>query len=77
MKIKLDNLDHTDGMVTVYCADRQAALDDQTIEGSLWEAPSDLNVAYAIITDRPGLITVLRSDGYEVDICDYVEPDGH
>jgi hypothetical protein len=77
MKISLDNLDHDDGMVTVYCDDKQAAIDDQSIDGSLWEAPGDLDVAYAVILDRPGLITELRADGYEVNIQNYVEPDGH
>jgi hypothetical protein len=77
VKIKLDNLDHDDGMVTVYCEDRQAAIDDQSIDGAHWEAPGDLDVAYAMIVDRPCLITELEAEGYEVDIRNYVEPDGH
>jgi hypothetical protein len=77
MKIALDNLDHDDGMVTVYCSNQKAAIEDQTIDGCRWEAPGDLDVAYAVLCDRPGLITELRAEGYEVDITDYVEPDGH
>lgn len=71
MKISLDNLDHEDGMVTVFCVDREAAIHDQSIEGSRWEAPGDLDVAYAIICDRPGLVEALEADGYEVDVTEY------
>lgn len=77
MKIALDNLEQEHGLVTVYCGDREAAIEDQTIDGCLWEAPGDLDVAYAVLQDRPGLITELKAEGYEVDIHFYVEPDGH
>lgn len=74
MKIALDNMDKDDGTVTVYCEDRQAAIDDQSIEGSMWEAPGDLDVAYACICDRPGLVEALEADGYEVDTSEYSPP---
>lgn len=74
MKIKLDNLDGEDGMVTITCDDRQAAIDDQSIEGSLWEAPSDMNVAYAVVCDRPSLTADLEKEGYELDVDEYSPP---
>lgn len=74
MKIALDNMDKDDGTVTVYCDDQQAAIDDQSIEGSMWEAPGDLDVAYAVICDRPGLVEALEADGYEVDTSEYSPP---
>lgn len=74
MKIKLDNLDHDDGMVTVYCEDRQAAIHDQSINGSNWEAPEDLTAAYAVIGDDPDLVDQLEGEGYEVDASDYCPP---
>jgi hypothetical protein len=74
LAIKLDNLDKTDGSVSVYCHDVIGAKDDQSIDGSRWEAcGSDL--AYAIITDRPGLVAALEAEGYEVDDSEYCEPD--
>ncbi len=74
MKITLDNMDKDDGSVTVYCDDQEAALHDQTIEGSRWEAPGDMNVAYACIMDRIDLLEVLKAEGYEVDDSEYVSP---
>jgi len=74
MKIKLDNMDKDDGTVTVYCDDKAAAIHDQSIEGSMWEAPGDLDVAYACICDRPGLVEALEADGYEVNTEDYDAP---
>ena len=74
MQIKLDNLDHDDEMVTVYCDDQEAAILDQSIDGSMWEAPGDLDVAYAVICDREGLVEELEADGYEVDTSDYSPP---
>lgn len=71
MKIKIDNLDHTDGMVTVYCEDQAAAKHDQSIRGSRWECPGDLDIAYAVIADEPDLVAKLKADGYEVDDSEY------
>ena len=75
MKIKLDNLDKDDGTVTVYCDDKPAAVHDQSIDGAMWEAPADLDVAYACISDRPGLVADLKEEGYEVDTSAYWEED--
>jgi hypothetical protein len=75
MKIKLDNCDDTDDMVTVWTDDKQAAIDDQSIEGSRWEAPSDMEGAYAIIQNREGLADDLRKEGYEVDDSEWGPPD--
>jgi hypothetical protein len=71
LKIKLDNLADEDGLVTVYAADYEHALYDQTIRGSSWEAPADMDVAYASISDEPNLVVKLEADGYEVDADDY------
>lgn len=75
MKIKLDNQDHTDGMVLVTCADKDAARDDQSIDGNNWECPRDMDIAYAIISDRPGLVAELEKQGYDVNTDEYSEPD--
>ena len=74
MKIKLDNLDKKDGSVTVTCDDQAAAKHDQSIQGSRWEAPGDMDIAYAIIQDKPGLIAELEEEGYELDTDEYCEP---
>lgn len=74
MKIRIANEGHCDGMVTVECDDVEAAIHDQSIEGTHWEAPRDLDIAYAVIMDRPGLLASLRAEGYEVDDEWYVEP---
>lgn len=74
MKIKLD-ICEDDGMVLVWCADKQEALDDQTIEGTRWEAPSDLLGAYAIVSNRQNLAEDLRKEGYDVDDGEWSPPD--
>ena len=76
LKIKLDNLDHDDVMVSVYCDDKEAAKFDQSIMGSMWEAPSDMDIAYAIIDDEPDLVKKLEAEGYDVDDDEYC-PDDH
>lgn len=75
LKIKLDNLDSTDGSVMVYCADKEAARFDQSIRGSRWECPRDMDVAYASISDEPDLVKKLEEDGYEVDPDEYCPED--
>lgn len=75
MNIKLDNLDRDDDSVLVTCDDQDAARDDQSVEGSHWECPSDMNIGYAIIGDRPDLVEALEKDGYEVDDSEYCPPD--
>lgn len=74
MKIKLDNLDRDDGSVMITTEDREEAILDQSIHGARWEAPGDLSVAYAIVDDRPFLLTALLAEGYDVDDSEYVEP---
>lgn len=71
LKIKLDNLDDHDGLVTVYTDDYEHALLDQTIRGCSWEAPADMDVAYATIANEPDLVAKLEADGYEVDASEY------
>jgi len=74
MKISLKNQEQEQGHVTAYCADPAAALHDQSIGDAQWEAPGDLDVAYAVLTDRPGLVEELEDEGYEVDTSDYCAP---
>ena len=49
------------------CSDKEAARQDQTIDGVRWGIPDDMPIAYASILDRPGLVEALRAEGYEVD----------
>lgn len=71
MKIKLDNMDKEDGSVLVIAEDADEAREDQSIEGSHWECDGDF--AYAIISDRPGLVAALEKEGYEVDTDEFYE----
>jgi hypothetical protein len=75
MKITLSQNDDDDGFVTVYCDDQEAADEDGSIDGCNWETPSDMDVAYASIMDRPTLVADLEAQGYEVDDSEYWEPD--
>jgi len=72
--IRLVPTDDDPFMVTVYTSDRQAALEDQSIEGSMWEAPFDLDEAYAIISNTKDLPTRLRREGYIVDDSEWFWP---
>lgn len=74
-EIKLDNMDRDDGSVLVTCEDSSVKEEHQSIAGSSWEAPSDMNGAYAVITDEPGLVAKLEKEGYNVDSSEYCEPD--
>jgi len=74
-KIYLDNMDHDDGFVTVHTFDIEEAVYEFSIMDTMWEAPSDMDIAYAIIMDKPGLVEELKADGYEVDDSNYYEMD--
>ena len=74
MAISLSTSDDDDGMVTVCCGNQERATEDQSIEGSNWECPGDMDVAYASICDRVGLVAALEAQGYEVDDSEYSEP---
>ncbi len=64
MKIKLDNL--SDSCTAWATADE--AREDQTIDGNRWEFDGD--TAYAILSDRPGLLDELEAE-YDVDSSEY------
>ena len=63
-----------------YCAtlfaSKKAARDDQTVLGSSWEAPSDMDTAYACLGpvcpdgDTDDLIRRLKKAGYKVEEID-------
>jgi hypothetical protein len=74
-KIKLDNMDRDDDSVLVTCEDSSVKEEHHSINGSNWEAPSDMSGAYAIISDEPGLVAKLEKEGYDVDSSEYCEPD--
>lgn len=74
MKITISTSDDDNGMVTLYCDDQDAARDDQAVEGSSWECPSDTDVAHASVTDRPNLLARLEKE-YDVDSSEYSPPD--
>lgn len=75
MKISLDNLDRDDDSVLAVCNDQVAARHDQTIAGCRWEAPGDMDIAYAIIQDHPGLVAELEKEGYDLVLDSYASPD--
>jgi hypothetical protein len=56
--------------VSVTCQYPELAKHEQSIRGSLWEAPGDLEIAYAIIDNESGLPQKLRAEGYDVAIDD-------
>jgi hypothetical protein len=74
-KIKLDNMDRDDSSVLVTCDDSSVKEEHHSINGSNWEAPSDMAGAYAIISDESGLVAKLEKEGYDVDSSEYCEPD--
>lgn len=74
-KIKLDNLDHSNGMVSIDCYSSILAQHDQSIDGCNWEFPDNGSFAHAITTDRPGLTKELEAEGYIVDDSEWCEPD--
>jgi len=70
-RIKLDNLDDREGCVMVDAESKILAVHDQSIAGAHWEAPDDMDGAYAMPGDRPGLLEELRKEGYEIDDSEY------
>lgn len=75
-RIKLDNLDDREGCVMIEAESKILAVHDQSISGSNWEAPDDLNIAYAMPMDHPGLLDELKKEGYEINDDEYSPPDG-
>jgi hypothetical protein len=75
LKISLDNQGDGSETVMVYCDDKEAARNDQSIRGSRWECPGDMDVAYAAISDEPDLVKKLEEDGYDVDASEYCPED--
>lgn len=65
-----DNGYREDGQVLVttskWFADR-----DQSIDGSTWEAPADMDEAYTYLTDRETLADELEQAGYKLDHSRY------
>jgi hypothetical protein len=83
MVVRLDNGNRGEGgdwerwgRVVVY-TDRESADEDQSIDGSTWEIPGDLEVAYTILTDRPTLVAELTAEGYDLDLSGYEPPTEH
>lgn len=65
--------------VIVYCHDKARAESDQTIDGSGWECPRDMDTAYAVLTisgaagEDPcdafdALVASLKAGGYDVSV---------
>jgi hypothetical protein len=74
-RIKLDNLDDREGCVMIEAESKILAIHDQSISGSRWEAPDDLDIAYAMPMDHPGLLEELKKEGYEINDDEYSPPD--
>lgn len=73
--IKLDNLDDRDGCVMIEARSQVLAEHDQTIAGSKWECPGDMDIAYAMPGDHPGLLEELEKENYIIDDSEYIPPD--
>lgn len=73
LKIRLSPSDDDDGSITVYSDDVYGAISDRSIEGSNWEAPRDMDLAYASILDRGDLLSDLERE-YDVDADEYSPP---
>lgn len=74
-RIKLDNLDDREGCVMIEAESKILAVHDQSIFGSNWEVPDDLDVAYAMPMDHPSLLEKLEKEGYEINDDEYSPPD--
>jgi len=74
-RIKLDNLDDREGCVMVEAESKILAVHDQSIAGSKWEAPDDMDIAYAMPMDHPGLLEELKKENYDIDDSEYCPPD--
>jgi hypothetical protein len=77
LMITVENCDDdSDGpMVTITCSDPAGAEFDQTVAGCQWEAPFDMDIAYAVVPDYPRLIDDLKGEGYAVNDDLYCPPD--
>jgi hypothetical protein len=73
--IRLDNLDDEEGGVMIDCESQILATHDQSVAGSHWECPSDMDIAYACAGDHPGLVEELTKEGYIVNDDNYWPPD--
>jgi len=74
-RIRLDNLDDREGCVMVWADSKILAVHDQSIGGSMWEAPDDMDGAYAMPLDHPDLLAELKKEGYEINEDEYSQPD--
>ncbi len=74
MSIRIETSDDDNGMVTLYCDDQEACRDDQSVEGSRWETPGDMDIGYASVMDHPGLLASLEKE-YDVDSSEYSPPE--
>ena len=76
IRITLDNLDDRDGCVLITTPDKAAAVFDQSIAGAQWEAPEDMDIAYAMPSDSPTLLAELEAEGYIIaDYTGYTPPE--
>lgn len=77
MKIRIDNLDRTDGMVNVWGAVSDLLISrtwvsnplEETILGSRWEVTD--GCLFTVISDGPDLVKRLTAEGYEVNDDEY------
>lgn len=75
--VSLDNMDQDEDSVVAMVQGPGAsawAKDDQSIAGSRWESDGP-DFAYAILSDHPGLLDELKSEGYELDLDSYSPPE--
>lgn len=73
--ISLDNLDDREGCVMIDTLCKTKAFYDQSIAGANWEIPSDMDIAYAMPSDHPGLLEELKKEGYNINDDNYSPPD--
>lgn len=74
-RIKLDNLDDREGCVMIDAESKILAVHDQSIAGCHWGARDDMDGAYAMPGDHPGLLEELKKENYEIDDSEYYPPD--
>lgn len=74
-RIKLDNLDDREGCVMIDAESKILAVHDQSIAGCHWEAPDDMDGAYAMPLDHPDLLDELKKESYEINDDEYSPPD--
>ena len=71
MRVKLVPRDDEPGCVTAYAESKILAVHDQSIGGSHWETPDDLDEAYACPTDHEDLVKELEAEGYILNTDEY------